>query len=66
MALTRRKGGFLGIKKAVKSLYQTKKQTKRMYALSRKRQLKRLKADKTRFLKKYVEQRANIENAAMG
>ena len=66
MALTRRKGGFLGIKKAVKSLYQTKKQTKRMYALSRRRQLKRLKADKTRFLKKYVEQRANIENAAMG
>jgi hypothetical protein len=63
---TRRRGGFLGIKKAVKSLYQTKKQTKRMYALSRRRQLKRLKADKTRFLKKYVEQRANIENAAMG
>jgi hypothetical protein len=61
-----RRGGFLGIKKAVKSLYQTKKQTKRMYALSRKRQLKRLKADKTRLLKKYVEQRANIENAAMG
>jgi hypothetical protein len=61
-----RRGGFLGIKKAVKSLYQTKKQTKRMYALSRKRQLKRLKTDKARFLKKYVEQRANIENAAMG
>lgn len=61
-----RRGGFLGIKKAVKSLYQTKKQTKRMYALSRKRQLKRLKADKSRFLKKYVEQRANIENASMG
>jgi hypothetical protein len=61
-----RRGGFLGIKKAVKSLYQTKKQTKRMYALSRRRQLKRLKADKTRLLKKYVEQRANIENAAMG
>ena len=61
-----RLGGFLGIKKAVKSLYQTKKQTRRMYALSRKRQLKRLKADKSRFLKKYVEQRANIENASMG
>ena len=61
-----RRGGFLGIKKAVKSLYQTKKQTRRMYALSRKRQLKRLKADKSRFLKKYVEQRANIENASMG
>lgn len=61
-----RRGGFLGIKKAVKSLYQTKKQTKRMYILSRKRQLKRLKADKTRLLKKYVEQRANIENASMG
>jgi hypothetical protein len=60
-----RRGGFLGIKKAVKSLYQTKKQTKRMYALSRKRQLRRLKADKQRYLKKYIEQRSNIENAAM-
>jgi len=60
-----RRGGFLGIKKAVKSLYQTKKQTKRMYALSRKRQLRRLKTDKQRYLKKYIEQRSNIENAAM-
>lgn len=42
MARTRR-GGFLGIKKGLKSLVQTKKQNKRMYALSRKRQLKRLK-----------------------
>jgi hypothetical protein len=65
MKTRRARGGFLGIKKAVKSIYQTKKQTKRMYALSRKRQLRRLKADKERYLKKYVEQRSNIENAAM-
>jgi hypothetical protein len=60
-----RRGGFLGIKKAVKSIYQTKKQTKRMYALSRKRQLRRLKAEKERYVKKYIEQKSNIENAAM-
>ena len=37
-----RRAGFLGIKKAVKSVFQTKKQNARMYKLSRKRQLKRL------------------------
>lgn len=55
-----RRGGFLGIKKAVKSLYQTKKQNKRMYALSRKRQIKRLKALTA---VRNAERRANIENA---
>jgi hypothetical protein len=65
MALTRR-GGFLGIKKAVKSLYQSKKQTKRMYALSKKRKLKRLQEAKDRYTRKFIQQRANIENAAMG
>jgi hypothetical protein len=66
MALTRRKGGFLGIKKAVKSLYQTKKQTKHMYRLSKKRKLKRLQEAKDRYTRKFIQQRANIENAAMG
>jgi len=56
MKTRRVRGGFLGIKKAVKSLYQTKKQNKRMYALSRKRKMRRLQ-------EKYLEQRANIENA---
>lgn len=67
MAKTRR-GGFLGIKKAVKSLYQTKKQNKRMYELSRKRQLKRVKQQaelsRRKHLQRIAEQRANIENAA--
>jgi hypothetical protein len=56
MKTRRARGGFLGIKKAVKSLYQTKKQNKKMYALSRKRKLRRLQ-------EKYLEQKANIENA---
>jgi hypothetical protein len=56
MKTRRVRGGFLGIKKAVKSLYQTKKQNKRMYALSRKRKMRRLQ-------EKYLEQKANIENA---
>jgi hypothetical protein len=65
MATTRRaRGGFLGIKKAVKSLYQTKKQNKRMYKLSRARKLKRLQEQKERSLRRFAEQRANIENAA--
>ena len=68
MAQTRRRGGFLGIKKAVKSAFQTKRQNTRMYALSRKRQLKRLKVDAERSRRKHLqriaEQRANIENAA--
>jgi hypothetical protein len=67
MTTTRRRGGFLGIKKAVKSLYQTKKQNKRMYELSRKRQLKRTKkqAEESRrkHLQRVAEARANIENA---
>lgn len=69
MATTRRaRGGFLGIKKAVKSVFQTKKQNKRMYELSRKRKLKRTKqaAEQSRqkHLQRIAEQRANIENAA--
>ena len=68
MATTRRRGGFLGIKKAVRSLYQTKKQNKRMYKLSRLRKLKRTKAQaeqsRVKHLQRIAEQRANIENAA--
>lgn len=67
MATTRR-GGFLGIKKGLKSLVQTKKQNKRMYKLSRLRKLKRVKqaAEQSRqkHLQRIAEQRANIENAA--
>jgi 16S rRNA U1498 N3-methylase RsmE len=63
-----RRGGFLGIKKAVKSLYQTKKQNARMYKLSRLRKLKRVKqaAEQSRrkHLQRIAEVRANIENAA--
>jgi len=63
-----RRGGFLGIKKAVKSLYQTKKQNARMYKLSRLRKLKRAKqaAEQSRrkHLQRIAEVRANIENAA--
>ena len=62
-----RRGGFLGIKKAVKSLYQTKKQNKRMYKLSRLRKLKRTKLaaeqSRVKHLQRIAEQRANIENA---
>jgi hypothetical protein len=65
---TRRRGGFLGIKKAIKSLYQTKKQNAYMYKLSRLRKLKRTKeqAEQSRrkHLQRIAEQRANIENAA--
>jgi hypothetical protein len=61
-------GGLLGIKKAVKSLYQTKKQNARMYKLSRLRKLKRTKAaaeqSRRKHLQRIAEQRANIENAA--
>ena len=68
MATTRRRGGFLGIKKAVKSLVQTKKQNKRMYKLSRLRKLKRTKLaaeqSRAKHLQRIAEQRANIENAA--
>jgi hypothetical protein len=64
----RRRGGFLGIKKGIKALYQTKKQTKRMYALSRKRQLKRAQEaaemSRRKHLQRIAERRANIENAA--
>jgi len=67
MATTRR-GGFLGIKKAVKAAFQTKKQNKRMYKLSRLRKLNRAKqaAEQSRqkHLQRIAEQRANIENAA--
>jgi hypothetical protein len=65
---TRRRGGFLGIKKKLKSLVQTKKQNKRMYLLSRKRQLKRTKmaAEQSRHkhMQRIAEQRAAIENAS--
>jgi hypothetical protein len=68
MATLRQLGGLLGIKKAVKSLYQTKKQTRRMYALSRARKLKRTKAaaeqSRRKYMQRIAEQRANIENAA--
>lgn len=69
MRTTRRaRGGFLGIKKGLKSLVQTKKQNKRMYELSRRRKLKRTKqaAEQSRqkHLQRIAEQRANIENAA--
>ena len=64
----RARGGFLGIKKGIKALYQTKKQTKRMYALSRKRQLKRAQEaaemSRRKHLQRIAERRANIENAA--
>jgi 16S rRNA U1498 N3-methylase RsmE len=67
MATTRR-GGFLGIKKGLKSLVQTKKQNKRMYKLSRLRKLKRTKqaAEQSRrkHLQRVAEARANMENAA--
>ena len=65
---TRRRGGFLGIKKGLKSLVQTKKQNKRMYLLSRKRKLKRTKLaaeqSRSKHMQRIAEQRANIENAA--
>jgi len=65
---TRRSGGFLGIKKGIKSVFQTKKQNKRMYKLSRLRKLKRTKQaaemSRTKHLQRIAEQRANIENAA--
>jgi hypothetical protein len=68
MKTRRRTGGFLGIKKAVKSLYQTKKQNARMYKLSRLRKLKREKqaAEQSRrkHLQRIAEVRSNIENAA--
>jgi hypothetical protein len=68
MATTRRRGGFLGIKKAVKAVFQTKKQNKRMYKLSRLRKLKRAKLQaemsRRKHLQRIAEQRANIENAA--
>ena len=69
MRTTRRaRGGFLGIKKGLKSLVQTKKQNKRMYELSRRRKLKRTKqaAEQSRqkHLQRIAEQRAYIENAA--
>ena len=76
MATTRRRtaralvarGGFLGIKKAVKALVQTKKQNKRMYKLSRLRKLNRAKQQaemsRRKHLQRIAEQRANIENAA--
>jgi hypothetical protein len=69
MATTRRaRGGFLGIKKAVKALVQTKKQNKRMYKLSRLRKLARAKQQaemsRRKHLQRIAEQRANIENAA--
>jgi hypothetical protein len=67
MRTRRRTGGFLGIKKAVKAVFQTKKQTKRMYELSRRRQLKRAKAQaemsRRKHLQRIAEARANIENA---
>jgi len=68
MATTRRRGGFLGIKKAVKSVFQTKKQNARMYRLSRLRKLKRTKMSaemsRRKHMQRIAEQRANIENAA--
>ena len=67
MATTRR-GGFLGIKKSLKSLVQTKKQNKRMYKLSRLRKLNRGKQQaemsRRKHLQRIAEQRANIENDA--
>jgi hypothetical protein len=67
MATTRR-GGFLGIKKGLKALVQTKKQNKRMYKLSRLRKLNRAKQQaemsRRKHLQRIAEQRANIENAA--
>jgi len=48
-------------------VFQTKKQTKRMYELSRRRQLKRAKAQaemsRRKHLQRVAEARANIENA---
>jgi hypothetical protein len=69
MATTRRaRGGFLGIKKGIKAVFQTKKQNKLMYKLSRKRQLKRTQVaaemSRRKHLQRIAERRANIENAA--
>jgi hypothetical protein len=68
MKTRRARAGFLGIKKAVKALVQTKRQNARMYKLSRLRKLKRTKlaAEQSRqkHLQRIAEQRANIENAA--
>jgi len=65
-----RRAGFLGIKKAVKSVFQTKKQNARMYKLSRKRQLKRLQKQAEESRRKHAariaEQKEAIENAAYG
>jgi len=67
MATTRRRGGFLGIKKGIRSVFQTKKQNKRMYELSRLRKIKRAKkqAEESRrkHMQRIAEARANIENA---
>ena len=68
MKTRRARAGFLGIKKAVKALVQTKRQNARMYKLSRLRKLKRTKlaAEQSRqkHLQRIAEQRANIDNAA--
>jgi len=65
-----RRAGFLGIKKAVRSVFQTKKQNARMYKLSRKRQLKRLQKQAEESRRKHTariaEQKEAIENAAYG
>lgn len=65
-----RRAGFLGIKKAVKSVFQTKKQNARMYKLSRKRQLRRLQKQAEESRRKHTariaEQKEAIENAAYG
>jgi hypothetical protein len=65
-----RRAGFLGIKKAVKSVFQTKKQNARMYKLSRKRQLKRLQKQAEESRRKHTvriaERKEAIENAAYG
>jgi hypothetical protein len=65
-----RRAGFLGIKKAVKSVFQTKKQNARMYKLSRKRQLKRLQKQAEESRRKHTvriaEQKEAVENAAYG
>jgi hypothetical protein len=68
MKTRRARAGFLGIKKAVKALVQTKRQNARMYKLSRLRKLKRTKLaaqqSRQKHLQRIAEQRANIENAA--
>jgi hypothetical protein len=68
MKTRRARAGFLGIKKAVKALVQTKRQNARMYKLSRLRKLKRTKLaaeqSRAKHLQRIAEQRANIENAA--